>query len=174
MGTDGPVSISYNREYTASHQYWHETLNKLGISTNKSHLSGSNVGVWTNVVSVNPQTMTRSYSADSHYHSVAKNRRNLTVLTNALVQEVKIEQVDGVLTATGVAFAHGNQRHTVSASQEVILSAGSVVSPQLLELSGIGDPKVLEAAGIAVKIANPNVGQNLQDHICKQLSHPYS
>jgi hypothetical protein len=40
MGTNGPISISYNREYSASHQYWHETLNKLGIPTNKSHLSG--------------------------------------------------------------------------------------------------------------------------------------
>ena len=48
---------------------------------------------------------------------------------------------------------------------EVILCAGSVQSPQLLELSGIGSPKVLEAAGIEVKIENPAVGENLQEHM---------
>jgi choline dehydrogenase-like flavoprotein len=167
MGTDGPLTISFNGEYSASHQYWHETLNKQGISTNKSHLSGSNVGVWTSAVTVNPETCTRTYSAGSYYHSIAEKRSNLTVLTNALVQEIIIERVDGDLTARGVKFSYENQDYTVEASQEIILSAGSVASPQLLELSGIGNPRVLEEAGITVKVANPNVGENLQDHLCK-------
>jgi choline dehydrogenase-like flavoprotein len=51
---------------------------------------------------------------------------------------------------------------------EVILSAGSVQSPQLLELSGIGNPEILKAAGIDVKVENPNVGENLQEHMCKK------
>jgi choline dehydrogenase-like flavoprotein len=167
MGADGPLPVSFNKEYSASHQYWHETLNNLGAHTNKSHLSGSNVGVWTSAVAVNPETCTRAYSAASYYYSIAEKRSNLAVLANALVREVKIERVDDEWTAKGVKFSYDNQDYTIEASQEVILSAGSVSSPQLLELSGIGNPTVLQAAGIAVKIANSNVGENLQDHLCK-------
>jgi choline dehydrogenase-like flavoprotein len=53
----------------------------------------------------------------------------------------------------------------VKASKEVILSCGSVQSPQLLELSGIGNHEILNAAGINVKVNNPNVGENLQEHM---------
>jgi choline dehydrogenase len=53
----------------------------------------------------------------------------------------------------------------VRAEKEVILCAGSIGSPQILELSGIGDPKVLDQYDIDVIVPNPNVGENLQDHI---------
>jgi len=80
-----------------------------------------------------------------------------------------LEQVNGKWTATGVKFSCGGAEFTVAASKEVILSAGTVGSPHLLELSGIGIPSVLEAAGISVKVANNNVGENLQDHISKPV-----
>jgi len=68
--------------------------------------------------------------------------------------------------ATGVRFIHQGQEHRVDVNGEIIISAGSVQSPQLLELSGIGSPGVLKAAGIETKVANPNVGENLQEHMC--------
>lgn len=71
--------------------------------------------------------------------------------------------------ATGVAFVHQDKEYTVKVDGEVILSAGSVQSPQLLELSGIGNPEVLKAAGIETKVTNPNVGENLQDHMSKLM-----
>lgn len=166
MGDGGPLHITYLPEYSDSHAHWHRTLNKLGIETNKSHLSGSNVGVWTNVVAVDPQTTTRSYSTTAYYLPNA-HRPNLRVLTNATVREIVLEQRGGQWTASGVRLDHGDQSYTVAASQEVILSAGSVASPQLLELSGIGDPSVLGRSGIRVKVANQNVGENVQEHMSK-------
>jgi choline dehydrogenase-like flavoprotein len=166
MGVDGPLHITYLPEYSESHAHWHKTLNALGLGTNKSHLSGSNVGVWTNVVAVDPRTTTRSYSAPAYYLPNA-NRPNLRVLTDAVVREIILEQIGEQWTATGVRFDHGDQSFTIAASQEIVLSAGSVASPQLLELSGIGNPSVLERTGIAVKIPNPNVGENVQEHMSK-------
>lgn len=64
-------------------------------------------------------------------------------------------------------FVHRDKEHTVKVDGEVILSAGSVQSPQLLELSGVGNPEVLKVAGIETKVANPNVGENLQEHMSK-------
>jgi choline dehydrogenase-like flavoprotein len=55
----------------------------------------------------------------------------------------------------------------------VILCAGSVQSPQLLEVSGVGDPAILKAAGAEVKFANPNVGENLQEHMSKTKFYFY-
>jgi choline dehydrogenase-like flavoprotein len=166
MGVDGPLRITYLPEYSESHTHWHKTLNQLGLETNKSHLSGSNVGVWTNVVAVDPRTTTRSYSTPAYYLPKA-NRPNLRVLTDAVVRKIILERSCEQWTATGVRCDHGDQSYTVAASQEIVLSAGSVASPQLLELSGIGNPSVLERAGITVKIPDRNVGENVQEHMSK-------
>lgn len=140
------------------------------MPTNKSHLSGSNVGVWTNVVAVDARTGTRSYSAPAYYLPNAS-RPNLVVLTDATAREINLERRDRGLVATGIRFEHGSSHFTASASKEVILSGGSVASPQLLELSGIGNPAILERAGINVKVANSNVGENLQEHMSR--SEPF-
>lgn len=68
-------------------------------------------------------------------------------------------------TSKGVRLEHRGIEFDVFSSRETIISAGSVQSPQLLELSGIGCPEILSRAGIAVKVDNPNVGENLQDHL---------
>ena len=166
VGTTGPIHICYTTEYSGSHRLWHDTLNALGVETNEAHVGGSNVGVWTNLVSVDPATVTRSYSTSAYYLPNAS-RPNLAVLTDALVTEIVVTKTDegGEWTATGVRFRHGDADFSVSATREVILCAGSVQSPQLLELSGIGDPDILAQAGVAVKVHNRNVGENLQDHI---------
>ena len=65
---------------------------------------------------------------------------------------------------------HGGEEHVVKTEGEVIICAGSVQSPQLLELSGIGDPEVLKAAGVEVKVNNSAVGENLQDHMSTSAS----
>ena len=87
------------------------------------------------------------------------------VLTEAIAQEVLLEKRDDTWTATGVRFHHGGKECHAKASTEVILSCGSVQSPQLLELSGIGNPDVLKAASVDVKVNNPNVGEHLQEHM---------
>ena len=86
-------------------------------------------------------------------------------MTNATVQHVVLENENEVVIAKGVCFNHPEGQFVAYATREVILSAGSVASPQILELSGIGKPQVLEKAGIKVLVRNDNVGENLQDHV---------
>lgn len=170
FGTTGPVQISYGVEFSASHQYWHETWANLGVATNRAHLMGSNVGAYTMVASIDPTDRTRSYSATAYYRPI-RHRPNLVVLTDTLVERIALEQQqDRSWKATGVHFSHqdnknNNQNYFVSAAKEVILCAGSTQSPQLLELSGIGNPAILAKAGVVTKVASPMVGENLQDHI---------
>jgi len=83
-------------------------------------------------------------------------------LTEATALEIILEKEDSSWRATGVRFEHGGKAFSV-------LSAGSVQSPQMLELSGIGNPEILNEAGVNVKVANPNVGENLQEHMSRSL-----
>ncbi len=90
----------------------------------------------------------------------ARTRPNLHIETHALVTKIHIEGE----RATGVDYQQrGNAKRATA--NEVILSGGAINSPQLLELSGIGQPARLEQHGIAVKHALPGVGENLQDHL---------
>jgi len=110
-------------------------------------------------------------SASREYLDPIKHRSNLTIVTGALAQRVIL---DGK-KATGVEYKLNGAVKTAKANKEVILSAGSIGSPHLLQLSGIGDTQALEKAGVEVKHHLPGVGQNLQDHLefyfqykCKQ------
>lgn len=111
-----------------------------------------------------PDKRERSYSATAYYRPNSK-RKNLHLLTEAFVQEVVMDEDDGQWVAKGVRFTHGGEEHVVRTEAEVIVCAGSVQSPQLLELSGIGNPAVLKAAGIDTKVDNLAVGENLQEHM---------
>jgi len=110
-------------------------------------------------------------SASREYLDPVKSRKNLTIVTGALVTKVVLEDK----VAKGVEYVVNGKTETAAASNEVILSAGSIGSPHILQLSGIGDRDILEKAGVAVKHHLPGVGQNLQDHLefyfqykCKQ------
>ncbi|KAL8961606.1 MAG: hypothetical protein Q9193_001865 [Seirophora villosa] len=169
-GTSGPLHTIYSAEYGVSSNLWHETLNNLGVESNRSHMSGSSVGAWTALTAIDPSTQKRCYSVPAYYLPVA-HRENLVVLTNATVRDIILEKgnASGEAFAKGVRFIHDSQLHTVNVSGEIILSAGAVQSPQLLELSGIGDPAILSAAGIETVVANPNVGENLQEHMSTMM-----
>jgi len=120
------------------------------------------------VCSIDPSQQTRSYSASAYYAPVAA-RGNLHVITNATVLNIILEGNDSGWTATGVRVRREGQIFEAKAKREIILSAGSVQSPQILELSGIGPQNVLQAAGIEVKVENMNVGENLQDHMSRLI-----
>ncbi|KAI1621769.1 putative choline dehydrogenase [Exophiala viscosa] len=164
-GIAGPVQTSVGAHLSETHNYWHDTLQKLNIATNEAHFGGSNVGAWTSVVAADPKTATRSYSA-SAYLLPSSHRSNLKVLSGAQVEKILWQQgtTSADKVACGIAFNAGGVTLTASCTQEVILSGGSVGSPHLLELSGIGSPEILKKAGIQVQVANPNVGENLQEH----------
>ena len=101
-------------------------------------------------------------TAEAYLRPVAE-RRNLTVVTDARTTAIRIENG----RATGVDYVVGKkqQPQTVHAAREVVLCAGAVQSPHILQLSGIGDPERLRAAGIKVRHELPGVGGNLQDHL---------
>lgn len=104
-------------------------------------------------------------AADAYLHPASK-RPNLTVITGGLVERVLIDAAEDGPHASGVAYRDAaGQVSEVSANREVILSAGSIGSPQLLMLSGVGDPDRLAAAGVPVTARSLEVGRNLQDHL---------
>lgn len=88
-------------------------------------------------------------------------RRNLTVVTQALVRRIVLQG----RTATGVEYIKDGKTQTMLVGREVILSAGSIGSPHILQLSGIGPSAVLKKAGIEVRHELPGVGENFQDHL---------
>jgi len=113
----------------------------------------------------------RRWSTANAYLKPASNRPNLHVITGALTQRLLIEGN----RAGGVEFSRDGNLQTLIARREVLLCAGPIASPHLLQLSGIGPGSVLQQAGIAVKHDLPGVGENLQDHLefyfqfrCKQ------
>ena len=114
--------------------------------------------------------MRRSYSARAYYEP-NKGRSNLTVLTNALVSKIDFEKsADADAKATGVSFIVDGITHNVNAKREVIVCGGTINSPQILELSGIGSPDVLSQAGVDVVVSLPAVGENLNDHTATGIS----
>ncbi|NMH64672.1 choline dehydrogenase [Shewanella salipaludis] len=111
------------------------------------------------------------WSTANAYLRPAMSRPNLTVLTHALVHKLLLEGK----RAVGVRFERKGKVEELHCSKEVILSAGSIGSPHILQLSGIGERASLERAGIPLSHELPGVGQNLQDHLefyfqfkCKQ------
>jgi choline dehydrogenase len=102
----------------------------------------------------------RRMSTARCYLDPVRKRANLHIETDALTQAVML---DGG-RCVGVRYSVGGVVREVRAGREVIVSAGSINSPQLLELSGIGQPERLRALGIEVRRALPGVGENLRDH----------
>jgi choline dehydrogenase-like flavoprotein len=107
-----------------------------------------------------PQHGERCHTATAYLEPV-RNRPNLHVKTRATAHRIVLENK----RATGVVISQNGVEKTISASREVILSAGAFGSPQLLMLSGIGPAEHLKSKGIAVAHDLPGVGENLQDHI---------
>lgn len=101
----------------------------------------------------------RASTAMSYLHPASK-RKNLAVITDAEVERIVL---DGK-RAVGVRYTTKAGTKTIRARREILLAAGAIGSPQILELSGIGQGDVLKAAGIEVRHELKGVGENLQDH----------
>ena len=108
----------------------------------------------------------RRFSTARAFLDPIRSRANLTIATRALAERVRV--VDG--RAVGVDYTVGGKRVEATANKEVILSAGAVQSPQLLELSGIGQPELLRAHGIDVVCDLPGVGENYRDHYSSSVA----
>ena len=133
-------------------------------------------GVYWYPTFMDPYNVTRSYSRTGHYDNL--NRSNYHLITGSKVNRILLNGT----TATGVTFApvnggssnatnsttHGPK--SVHAKREVILAAGAIHTPQILQLSGIGPKKLLTQANISTVVDLPGVGQNFQDHAMLAIS----
>ncbi|MEI4487618.1 GMC family oxidoreductase N-terminal domain-containing protein [Frigidibacter sp. MR17.14] len=114
---------------------------------------------------VNQDRGRRASAADA-WLAPARSRANLRVATGVFVTRLLLEG----RRVTGVLAEHGGAPRAITARREVVLAAGAIQSPQLLELSGIGAPAVLAAAGIETRHALPGVGENYLDHFCTRMN----
>ena len=106
----------------------------------------------------------RRWSVNEGYLKSVRSRDNLTVQTGAFATRIELDGSGGSSRATGVTFRQAGTEHTVHATREVLLSGGSINSPQLLMLSGIGPASHLAEVGVESRVDLAGVGANLQDH----------
>lgn len=139
-----------------------QTGNALGIPSTQDFNSLNQEGV--GYYQLTTHKGLRCSSAVAYLNPI-KHRKNLHILTNAQVSKVIFDQT----RAAGIEFLRDGKINHIYASNEVILSAGSIQSPQLLQLSGIGDARLLNQHQVPVVHHLPGVGQNLQDHLQYRL-----
>ncbi|WP_423195342.1 MULTISPECIES: GMC family oxidoreductase [unclassified Cupriavidus] len=138
-----------------------DAAEQAGIPRTDDFNRGDNFGV--GYFEVNQRRGIRWNTAKAFLRRAA-DRPNLTIITGAQVSTLTFDEGAG-RRCTGVRYLGGGVEREARAHEEVILAAGAVNSPQLLELSGIGQPERLQSLGIRVRHALPGVGENLQDHL---------
>ncbi len=139
-----------------------EAAEQAGFPRIPDFNGGDNAGV--SYFDVNQRGGLRVSSAKA-FLKPARARGNLTVRTHAVAEKLHVERTDGTLRCSGATLIHNGQRVRVRAAREVILSAGAIATPQILQLSGIGPAPLLREHGIDVILEAPGVGANLQDHL---------
>ncbi|MCB4363039.1 GMC family oxidoreductase N-terminal domain-containing protein [Hydrogenophaga taeniospiralis] len=136
---------------------------QAGVPATTDFNTGDNEGV--GYFEVNQKAGWR-WNASKAFLRPVRQRPNLTVWTQAQVQRLTLQrEANGALRCTGAELQRGGQKVAVVAAKEVVLSAGSIGSPQILQLSGLGPAALLQRHGIAVQHDLPGVGANLQDHL---------
>lgn len=161
-GLTGLTTIEHPRERDALCDAFLAAASDCGYPLNEDYNSGIQDGFGYYQVT---QRAGRRVSAAGTYLRVARERPNLKILTEAHVSSLVLEG----RRCVGVRFLHAGQSCEATAHDEVILSAGVIQSPQILELSGIGAPEVLARAGISLKHTLPSVGENFRDHFGVRL-----
>lgn len=141
-----------------------EAAVQAGIPHTADFNRGSNEGV--GYFQVNQKAGWRWNTAKAFLRPACYGRPNFELWTGAQVERLLIErQPDGQLRCTGALVNNGSEQVQVHATREVLLCAGAVNSPQILQLSGLGPAPLLQRHGIAVQADLPGVGENLQDHL---------
>lgn len=162
-GTSGPMHIDQVRERFPISSALMQAACEAGYPENPDYNGSEQEGFGYYQVA---QKDGQRWSVYDGYLKPALARPNLDVQTDAMVVRLEFEGK----RCTGVTYKQGGQLKTVKAAKEVILAAGAVQSPQLLEVSGVGDPDRLSRLGIKVVHASPEVGENYQDHFATRMN----
>jgi choline dehydrogenase len=160
-GTGGPLPLSAVRRPSFIYDVCRDAAMELGIPPIDDFNGPTQAGFGYLNVNISRGVIPTRVSAARAYLENARRRSNLTILSDALVQRIDIED----RRAIAVVYAVGNTLHRATAARQIILAAGAIGSPHLLQLSGIGDGDLLRTFGIPVVLDLPAVGRNLQDHL---------
>jgi len=160
-GAEGQLRVEERRLNWEILDAWREAAAQCGIPKIEEFNRGDNFG---NAYFQMNQRAGRRWSAARAFLDPAKSRSNLTIATEVHALGVELTRTDGV-SATGVRVRTRKGDQTWQARSEVILSAGSIGSPQLLQLSGIGEPALLKERGVEPLHELQGVGENLPDHL---------
>jgi len=163
-GANGPVRISPMKEgaHPVSHTFV-EGCEQLGYERNDDFNGARLEGV--GIYDVNTRNGRRDSSSVAYLHRVGQ-RANLKIEHHAQATRVLFDGEAGQRRATGVEIVQQGTKRTFYANREVIVAAGAVDTPKLLQLSGVGPRALLAKHGIGLVHELPAVGRNLQDHLC--------
>ena len=162
-GCDGELCVEEPRVKWEILDAWRDAAEEVGIPKVDEFNRGDNFG---NAYFHMNQRKGVRWSATKAWLREAMKRPNLTVMTKAHVKSLRIGEQEGRKRAIGIeVVVEGQGEGAVRAKKGVILAAGSIGSPQILQLSGIGSPELLQQHGIPLTHALPGVGENLHDHL---------
>jgi choline dehydrogenase len=156
-GRDGPLRVTNPEPREPIFQALIRAAAQVGIRHNPDYNGAQQDGI---VMSQATIARGRRQSTARAYLDPIRNRQNLRIETGALAQSLTFEGQ----RCTGVRYSVGGETREARAGREVVVCGGTINSPQLLELSGIGEPERLKALGVEVRQALPGVGENLRDH----------
>ncbi|KAK2614290.1 hypothetical protein N8I77_001134 [Diaporthe amygdali] len=176
-GEDGPVSVAFPRFFYNQSSNFLAGMTEMGLPIVSEPNDGTCVGAMANPSSLNAHNQSRCDSRTAYLDPVI-DRLNLHIATEQMVTRVLLEEVDNpnpgigepsfsqLQKAVGVEFARSQSslKTNVTCSREIILAAGAIFSPTLLQISGIGPEDVLRSLNIPVRANVPGVGANFQDH----------
>ena len=158
----GPISVSNKKINLKMLEEFQNAAEEMGIPRTKDFNTGDNFGIgYFQFTTTRQKLLKLRCSAAKGYLNPVKKRANLKIITNAHVQKINFEGKKAV----GVNYYIKDKLNNVKANREVILSAGSIGSPHILQVSGIGDADKLKHYGIDVVHELKGVGKNLQDHL---------
>ena len=161
-GRDGPLKVTDPGEGGPIYDAMFEAAEQVGIKRNDDYNGAIQDGVGMTQATIRNG---RRQSTAHCYLEPARERPNLTIVTDALTEKLLFEGTRCV----GARYRVGGVVEEVRAAREVIVSAGAINSPQLLELSGIGQPDLLRGHGIEPLHDLPGVGENLRDHYAPRM-----
>ncbi len=163
-GNLGPLEVSNQKAAKPISQAYIEACANSQVKIRKDFNTGDNegAGFWQSTIFHSDKKNGQRCSTAAAYLSPhVKNRKNLEIITKAKVVRIIFDKKKAV----GVEYMHQGKKKTIRANKEVILSAGSLMSPTILQLSGIGASDDIKPHGIELIHELPGVGKNLQDHI---------
>ena len=172
-GAGGELRVEERRVNWPILDAWRKAAAQTGIPEIQEFNRGDNFG--NSYFQMNQKRGTR-WSGTRGFLRPVLDRPNLVVMTHAQVLKINIAQVEGKTRATGVQVRtrQDPMEQTITARREVILSAGAINSPQLLQVSGLGPAQLLKAHGIDVIQDLPGVGENLHDHLQVRIIYKVS